>query len=102
QMASLDWWKHVIPELQSPFIRNLSIVGTPTRIDRNGSASLAFPRLLVNGTIAAWMTVADAQVQWQNEVFGLQVKYEIWSAPAGGIKLHDVEIYDYRQEVVTT
>jgi hypothetical protein len=102
QTASVDWWKHVIPELASPFIRNLQIVGTPTRIDRDGTPSLGYHRMLVNGTIAPWMRVDGNPVNWQNEVFGLQVRYEVWSQPTGGIKLQDLQLYDFRQELVST
>lgn len=102
QTNSVDWWKRVIPELASPYIRNLAIIGTPTRIDRDGSASLNLPRVLINGTIAPWMEEGGEPVVWQNEVFGLQVQYEIWTAPTGGTKLQTVDITDYRQELVTT
>jgi hypothetical protein len=107
---SLNWWKRVIPRLQDPRIKNLSVAniqrviqGSRTDGNANGTASSGFGRMLVEGQLADWMAdVADVSLDWEQEECSAEFTFDLDVDSTSGVKLEKVSKLRIPVQLVAT
>lgn len=105
-----NWWKRVVPRLADPRVKNLTISnvqrilqGSQTDSQPLGEASSAFPRMLVEGQLADWMSDVTAQaLDWEQEEISAEFSFDLDVDATSGVKLEKVRNLRIPVQLVST